>query len=74
MEKTEISSFELETAQSIIFNSGVSFRNKSKNPFQIKFEVQNLFNTAYLYHLSRFRLLNLPEAGRSLNMSINYKF
>jgi iron complex outermembrane recepter protein len=65
---------ELKTPQSTIFNSGVSFRNKSKNPFQIKFEVQNLFNTAYLYHLSRFRLLNLPEAGRSLNMSINYKF
>jgi len=37
-------------------------------------EVQNLFNTPYLRHLSRYRLLNLPEQGRNLIFRLSYHF
>lgn len=33
-------------------------------------QVQNIFNVAYLQHLSRYRLLNLPEQGRNFVFSI----
>jgi len=36
--------------------------------------VQNLFNTAYLRHLSRYRILNLPEQGRNIIAGLSIKF
>jgi len=36
--------------------------------------VQNIFNTPYLQHLSRYRILNLPEQGRNLIISLNLSF
>jgi len=45
-----------------------------KQQFIIGFQVQNLFNTAYLQHLSRYRLLNLPEQGRNLVFSLKIPF
>jgi iron complex outermembrane receptor protein len=36
--------------------------------------VQNIFNTAYLQHLSRYRILNLPEQGRNIILSVNLRF
>jgi iron complex outermembrane receptor protein len=37
-------------------------------------EVQNVFNTPYLRHLSRYRLLNLPEQGRNLVFRTSIQF
>jgi iron complex outermembrane receptor protein len=37
---------------------------------KVNFQVNNLTNTSYLNHLSRYRLLNLPEQGRNLMLSI----
>jgi iron complex outermembrane receptor protein len=37
-------------------------------------ELQNAFNTPYLRHLSRYRLLNLPEQGRNLIIRLSYNF
>jgi iron complex outermembrane receptor protein len=45
-----------------------------KQQFIIGFQVQNLFNTAYLQHLSRYRLLNLTEQGRNLVFSLKIPF
>lgn len=36
--------------------------------------VNNLFNTPYLNHMSRYRALNLPEQGRNLLLGIHIKF
>ncbi|MBR9997577.1 MAG: TonB-dependent receptor, partial [Cyclobacteriaceae bacterium] len=36
--------------------------------------VQNLLNTSYMNHLSRYRWLNLPEQGRNINISIIFPF
>lgn len=38
------------------------------------FSVQNLLNEAYFNHLSRYRLLNLPEQGRNFVISLNIPF
>jgi iron complex outermembrane receptor protein len=44
--------------------------NIKKQKVEIGLQVQNLLNTAYLQHLSRYRLLNLPEQGRNIVCSI----
>jgi iron complex outermembrane recepter protein len=36
--------------------------------------VQNLLNTSYMNHLSRYRWLNLPEQGRNISLSIVVPF
>ncbi|WP_268036542.1 TonB-dependent receptor [Algoriphagus sp. PAP.12] len=41
---------------------------------QVDAQVQNLFNTRYLNHTSFYRLINLPEAGRNISLSLNYQF
>ncbi|MFY0598952.1 MAG: TonB-dependent receptor [Cyclobacteriaceae bacterium] len=38
------------------------------------FSIQNLTNEKYLNHLSRYRLLNLPEQGRNFIISLNIPF
>lgn len=38
------------------------------------FAVQNIFDTSYLSHLSRYRILNLPEQGRNLIFQANISF
>jgi len=37
---------------------------------QLQIQVQNMFNVAYLNHMSRYRLLNLPEQGRNLILTL----
>lgn len=41
---------------------------------EIVFSAQNLTNTQYFNHLSRYRLLNLPEQGRNFVISLNIPF
>jgi iron complex outermembrane recepter protein len=51
------------------FSSGFNFRVKEQ-PFNFLFSIQNLGNTRYLNHLSRYRLLNLPEPGRNFTITL----
>ncbi|RED92235.1 TonB-dependent receptor [Marinoscillum furvescens] len=41
---------------------------------EIVLSAQNLTNTRYFNHLSRYRLLNLPEQGRNFVISLNIPF
>nr|WP_121270991.1 TonB-dependent receptor [Pedobacter schmidteae] len=43
-------------------------------PLVISLQVQNLFNTRYLNHTSFYRLIELPEAGRNLVLSLKIPF
>lgn len=43
-------------------------------PFSLKLQVQNLWDTAYLAHLSRYRLINVPEQGRNIVISLKVPF
>ena len=45
-----------------------------RQPIHINFVIQNLFDTRYLNHLSRYRLLNLPEQGRNFNVLVKVPF
>lgn len=41
-----------------------------KQPIKFQLSGQNLTNTYYFNHLSRYRLLNLPEQGRNISVSL----
>lgn len=43
-------------------------------PFVISLQVQNLFNTSYFNHTSFYRLIDLPEAGRNVILSLKIPF
>lgn len=40
----------------------------------LQLQIQNLFNTAYLNHMSRYRLLSLPEQGRNFILTLKIPF
>lgn len=41
-----------------------------RKKIQLNFQVQNILDTYYLNHLSRYRLLNIPEQGRNFILSV----
>ncbi len=41
---------------------------------EVSFQVQNLFDTFYLAHLSRYRLINVPEQGRNFIFTLKVPF
>ncbi|MET1056588.1 MAG: TonB-dependent receptor [Pedobacter sp.] len=43
-------------------------------PVMISLQAQNLFNTRYLNHTSFYRLIELPEAGRNIILSLKVPF
>jgi iron complex outermembrane receptor protein len=45
-----------------------------KQQINFFFNVQNLLNTEYMNHLSRYRWLNLPEQGRNVSFSLIFPF
>ena len=48
--------------------------NLGGQELQINCQVQNLLNTRYLAHLSRYRLINVPEQGRNLVFTVKVPF
>ena len=48
--------------------------NLYKQPVMISLQAQNLLNTRYLNHTSFYRLIELPEAGRNLILSLKVPF
>jgi iron complex outermembrane receptor protein len=50
--------------------AGATFSGKYTAP-RLFIEIQNVFNTPYLNHLSRYRLINLPEQGRNIAVGIS---
>ncbi|MFD2036168.1 TonB-dependent receptor [Belliella marina] len=62
---------ERQTAGYKLLGAGISWNTilyKQKIQFQIS--GQNLTNEFYLNHLSRYRLLNLPEQGRNITVNV----
>jgi iron complex outermembrane receptor protein len=48
--------------------------NVRKTAIKLVINVQNVFDTAYLAHLNRYRQLNLPEAGRNIMLTVFVPF
>lgn len=63
---------ELSTEASQVLNLSSGFSCGKKHQFDVRFQVQNVLNTSYYNHLSRYRLLNLPEPGRNFVVSVGY--
>lgn len=53
---------------------GSEFHFGTSNEIQLKFQVKNIFNTKYLSHLSRYKIINIPEQGRNLVLSAKVLF
>ncbi len=54
-------------------SGGFDYQLKGQR-LQFLLSVNNLFNVSYMNHLSRYRLLNLPEQGRNLIVSLKIPF
>lgn len=52
---------------------GTSFQIGTQT-INVKCRAQNIFNTRYLAHLSRYRIIDVPEQGRNFVLSINIPF
>lgn len=66
---------ELRTEGFTIFEAGLGWQWHVKNlPLHFQLSGQNLGNAIYFNHLSRYRLLNLPEQGRNINLSLKVPF
>ncbi len=50
-------------------NTGISFRFKQQE-LEVQFRVDNLLDEQYLNHMSRYRILNLPEPGRNFMITV----
>ena len=57
----------------INFSSGFDLKIRNQALVFI-FSVQNVAGTKYMNHLSRYRLLNLPEQGRNFNVTLKLPF
>lgn len=47
---------------------------KSTDPVKIRLKLNNVFNTQYYNHTSFYRLIDVPEAGRNISVSITLPF
>jgi iron complex outermembrane receptor protein len=66
---------EKKTAESHVFNLAFGSKVKTgKQDISINIQIQNLFNTRYLNHTSFYRLIELPEAGRNIIVSMKIPF
>jgi len=57
----------------INLQAGTRFSMGSQ-PVMVSLQVQNLLNTRYLNHTSFYRLIELPEAGRNIILSLKVPF
>jgi len=53
-------------------NNTLNYNNK--NIINIAFQIQNIFDTKYFNHLSFYRKLNIPEAGRNIQLILKFPF
>jgi len=47
---------------------------KNDTPVQLRVKLNNVFNTTYFDHTSFYRLIDVPEAGRNISISITVPF
>lgn len=55
------------------FTSGTTLM-LGNQPLELSLQVQNLANKKYLNHLSRYRILNIPEQGRNISIRAKIPF
>ena len=72
--QNRIGFFEMSTNAYNLLNMGLNFEiETSSNPIELSAGVNNLLNTRYIDHLSRFRRLEIPNQGLDLYFGIKLK-
>ncbi|MBV6647854.1 MAG: TonB-dependent receptor, partial [Cyclobacteriaceae bacterium] len=62
---------ERPTPGSLVLNAGIGLGiQMGKRNFRFRMHVNNILNTSYFNHISRYRLINLPEQGRNFSVSL----
>lgn len=58
-----------------LVNCSLGYTNaKGKRSFQLIAFITNALNERYINHMSRYKILNLPEVGRNVGITLNYTF
>lgn len=69
---------EMSTPAYDLLDAGIGFKVSATRLWmphlELTLSVQNLLNTPYLSHLSRYRLINVPEQGRNVVLTIKVPF
>lgn len=69
---------EMPTPAYNLLDAGLGFKVRGSRfkvaHLEISFSVQNILNTSYLNHLSRYRLINVPEQGRNFVVTVKVPF
>ena len=47
---------------------------KNNNPLEMRVKLNNVFDTKYFNHTSFYRLIDVPEAGRNVSVSLTIPF
>ncbi|WP_235817854.1 TonB-dependent receptor [Formosa haliotis] len=47
---------------------------KNNSPLEMRVKLNNVFNTKYFDHTSFYRLIDVPEAGRNISLSVTLPF
>jgi iron complex outermembrane receptor protein len=56
------------------FSAGIVYQLDKKWTVDVNMQVENIFNTRYLNHMSLYRRLNIPEQGRSFRIFVRIPF
>lgn len=56
------------------FNAGLVYQLGKKCAIDVNMQINNIFNTRYLNHLSLYRRLNIPEMGRNIQFIVRIPF
>lgn len=71
--QNRIAEFETTTPAYHLFNAGIQFQPEiRKHPVEMNLTVNNLFNTRYIDHLSRFNVFGIPNQGINANLVLRY--
>lgn len=67
---------EPETPAFHLWNSGFQIKKKlnQQQLLILGFQIQNLFNSKYFYHLSKYRILNIYEPSRNFVLQLQWKW
>ncbi len=58
-----------------LWDAGAEYTGEIRGQeFQLNLKCHNVFNTFYFNHLSRYRLINVPEQGRNIVISLKVPF
>lgn len=64
---------EPKTPDALLINTNLGFLSGiGKLPFQVIFSLRNILNQPYFNHLSRYRMLNIPEPGFNFMTTLRF--